>query len=579
MKRISFFLATLFLLFNNSLQAQSDTSDNQQRIQWFRDAKFGMFIHWGLYAEAAGHWDGKNYYGTGEWLMKRAKIKIADYEKLAATFNPNRFNAEEWVQVAKDAGMKYIVITAKHHDGFAMFKSRASKFNIVDATPFKRDPLKELADACHKAGIPLGFYYSQFQDWREPGAGGNTWEFADSKEPFSKYFENKCKPQVKELLTNYGTLGLIWFDTPGEMTREQSMELLALVRKYQPQCLVSSRVGNGVGDYLDFGDGEIPTRKVDKAWEALFTHNDSWGYVDMDHNWKSTEEVVRMLSEINGKGGNFLLNVGPSNDGTLPQGSIGVFRNAGKWIGKNKDAVYATSYSPFPDLPWGTCTSGPGVLYFHVWLWPQDSMLRIPGIHANIKNVSLLESGESLSCEKQGHDLLIHLPVRMPDPLNTVICLTYDGTLMTDSLQLLSAAFPNRLLTAHAERTGKTSLKLYNFAEEFGDWKHAEVLEGWSNEADFATWTFHVEKAGDYRIMLDYSYPLGIPRREGVIEVAGQRLQFETLLTGTRAQDFYKHVIGVISFPSPGKYNLVIKPMGQGDTFIKLRDVSIKRFY
>jgi alpha-L-fucosidase len=575
-KRI-FFTGLFSLLLFTGMQAQQSKTGGD-RVRWFREAKFGMFIHWGLYAEAAGHWDGKNYYGIGEWLMKRAKIKTQEYEKLAGQFNPEKFNAEEWVKVAKDAGMKYIVITAKHHDGFAMFKSEASKYNIVDATPFKRDPLKELAEACRKAGIRLGFYYSQYQDWHEPGAGGNTWEFAGTEDQFNEYFEKKCKPQVKELLTNYGQLGLIWFDTPGKMTKEQSMELVDLVRKYQPGCLVSSRVGNNVGDYLDFGDGEIPAQKVDKAWEALFTHNDSWGYVDVDHNWKSTEEIVRMLSEINGKGGNFLLNVGPKSDGTLPQETVEVFRRTGKWIDKNRDAVYATSYSPFPELPWGTCTSKPGELFLHVHQWPQVPVLRIPGIRTDIKSVNLLESGVSLTYERQGNDLLIHLPCHIPDPFNSVIRLTYKGELSVDSLQHLSPDFSNRLLTAHASRTGQTSTKLYNFAEEFGDWKHAEVLENWTNETDQASWDFCVDKAGEYRIALNYSFPLDIPKREGVIEVAGQKMQFETLQTGTRVQDFYQHVIGMILFPAPGKYTFVIKPVGQGTQFIKLREVCISNF-
>jgi alpha-L-fucosidase len=548
------------------------------RVQWFRDAKFGMFIHWGLYAEAAGHWDDKNYFGTGEWLMKRAKIKTSEYEKLAQTFNPAKFNAEEWVKVAKDAGMKYLVITAKHHDGFAMFKSEASKYNIVDATPFKRDPMKELAVACQKAGIKLGFYYSQYQDWHEPGAGGNNWEFAGTESQFNEYFEKKCVPQVKELITNYGSLGLIWFDTPGKMTKEQSMELVNLVRKYQPDCLVSSRVGNDVGDYRDFGDGEIPAKKIDEAWEALFTHNDSWGFVAMDHNWKSTKEIVHILSEVNGKGGNFLLNVGPSGDGSLPSGSVDVFRRTGQWINKNKDAVYATTSSPFSVLPWGTCTSKPGELFLHVYQWPGDLVLRVPGIQNDVKKVSLLESGEILASHRQGNDLLINLPCQMPDPLNTIIKVECQGQLKVDQIQHISDDFTNNLLTAEAETSGKTSLKLYNYAEEFGVWKHAEVLEGWTGKNDQATWTFFVDQAGEYRISLDYSYPLDIPRTEGLIQVADKNLQFETLPTGTRVQDFYHRGIGTVNFPSAGRYKLVLGPKKESERFIKLRNITITKF-
>jgi alpha-L-fucosidase len=568
-------LYSMLLLICHLAQAQN-TGD---RTSWFRDAKFGMFIHWGLYSEAAGQWDGKNYYGIGEWLMNRAKIKTTEYEKLAERFNPVKFNAEEWVQVAKYAGVKYIVITAKHHEGFAMFKSEVSKYNIVDATPFKRDPLKELAAACQKAGIRLGFYYSQYADWHEPNGAGNFWEFQYKPGDFDNYFETKCKPQVKELLTNYGPLGLIWFDTPDNMSKKQSMELVELVRKYQPNCLVSSRVGNEVGDFLDFNDSEIPTKKVDKVWEALFTHNHSWGYVETDHNWKSTEEVVRMLTDVNGKGGNFLLNIGPKGDGSMPQESAEVFRRTGQWIAKNQAAVYATGYSPFPYLVWGTCTSKPGELFFHVYSWPKDQVLLVPGIHTRIKDVRFLESGEKLEYEMKGNDLLIHLPCRMPDPLNTVIRLSYQGDIQVDQVQHISPVYANQLLPVTAELKGQVKMGQYTYMEEWCSWKHTEVLEGWCNDTDQAEWLFEVEKAGEYRISLEYSYPLDVSLREGIINVASQTLPFETLSTGTRPQDFYTQNIGVISFPKPGEYRLSINPLHSDNKFIKLKRVIINSFY
>jgi len=218
------------------------------KAKWFRDAKYAMFIHWGPYSEAGGLWKGKRYYGSGEWIMRRTKPTMEEYEALAARFNPVKFDADQWVKVAKDAGMKYIVITAKHHDGFAMWHSKASKFNIVDGTPYDRDPLKELAEACRKAGITFCVYYSQYNDWHEPNAGGNTWTFKDPKD-FSIYYERKCKPQIKELLTGYGPLGLIWFDQPGAITRAQSKELADMVHTHQPNCLVSNRIGHNMGDY------------------------------------------------------------------------------------------------------------------------------------------------------------------------------------------------------------------------------------------------------------------------------------------------------------------------------------------
>jgi len=569
-----YFLGIL-ILSSGFIKAQSaDSRDN-----WFRDAKFGMFIHWGLYSEAAGEWNGKKYYGVGEWLMNRAKIKTTEYEKLAGRFNPVRYNAEEWVKVAKDAGVKYIVITAKHHEGFAMFKSEASAYNIYDATPFKRDPLKELSVACQKAGIRLGFYYSQYADWHEPNGAGNFWEFQYKPGDFDSYFETKCKPQVKELLTNYGPLGLIWFDTPDDMSKKQSMELVELVRKYQPGCLVSSRVGNDVGDFLDFNDSEIPEGKIDKAWEALFTHNHSWGYVETDHNWKSTAEIVHMLTDVNGKGGNFLLNIGPKADGSLPRESVEVFLRAGQWIERNKEAVYSTMGSPFPPLAWGTCTSLPGRLFFHVYQWPESHVLVVPGIHTVVKEISLLESGKKLSYKMKNNDLLISLPQQMPDPVNTVIRLAYVGELHVEPVQGLFSDYTNILSPVNAEMHGRIQKSKYSFTEEFGCWKHAEVLEGWRDENDRAVWPVKVDKAGEYRISLEYSYPLDLPVREGIIDIAGRHLQFETLRTGTRPYDFYTQNVGVLSIPAAGEYQVIISPLNSGEQFIKLRRVIISAFY
>src|ERR1700733_852112 len=228
--------------------APSPDAAREHRLEWWRDARFGMFIHWGLYALPAGYWGGKPVPRIGEWIMNPAKIPVAQYEKLAAKFDPVRFDADQWVSVARNAGMKYIVITAKHHDGFAMFSSKVSKYNIVDATPFHRDPMKELAAACRRQGIRLCFYYSQTQDWHEPDGVGNTWDFPDeSKKDFNRYFQAKVIPQVKELLTQYGPIGLIWFDTPRNMTKEQSKQLADLVHQLQPDCLVNGRVGNGMG--------------------------------------------------------------------------------------------------------------------------------------------------------------------------------------------------------------------------------------------------------------------------------------------------------------------------------------------
>src|SRR4030095_4847250 len=335
---LALFAAVAMAQNTNSVRNQSRLADElkEKRLRWFREARFGMFIHWGLYAVPAGEWSGKLIPGLGEWIMNRAKIPVAEYEQLAPRFNPVKFNAEEIVSLAKNAGMKYIVITSKHHDGFAMYHSQVSKFNIVDATPFKRDPLKELAAAAQNAGIKLCFYYSQTQDWHEPDAVGNDWDFPDdTKKNFQKYLDEKVKPQVTEILSNYRPIGLIWFDTPRNITMEQSQQLVDLVHRIQPDTLVSGRVGHGLGDYDSAGDNQISRARAERIWETPVTINDTWGFKSYDQNWKPVPILVRQLVQVISQGGNYLLNVGPTAEGVIPQPSVERLTQVGDWLRVN----------------------------------------------------------------------------------------------------------------------------------------------------------------------------------------------------------------------------------------------------
>jgi len=319
----------------------------EKRLEWFREAKYGLFIHWGLYAIPAGEWNGKRSPGLGEWVMLRSRVPVTQYEQLASRFNPVKFNADEWVKVAKDAGMKYIVITSKHHDGFALFKSNASNYNIVDATPFKRDVLKELADACARAGIRLGFYYSQSQDWHEPNGAGNDWDFpADDKKDYDQYLRTKAEPQIRELLTGYGKVALIWFDTPRMMTGDRPHRFTRLVRQLQPDTLIDGRLG-AEGDYTSTGDNVIPPNVSGEAWEVPATINHTWGFRKDDTDWKSPGQIAFKLVDIVSKGGNYLLNVGPTAEGVIPQVSQDILRTVGRWLQTNGEAVYGASPTPF----------------------------------------------------------------------------------------------------------------------------------------------------------------------------------------------------------------------------------------
>lgn len=335
--------------------------------KWFKEAGYGMMVHWGLYSLLAGEYRGRRVLDYSEWAQSYFQIPNAEYGKLAQAFNPVFFDAEEWVKLAKEVGMKYFVVTSKHHDGFAMFRSKVDKYNVVDATPFGRDVIGEIGEACYKHGLKLGLYYSQDLDWHEMHGGGylsnhiansgttwdNSWDFPDaSNKDFSICFENKIKPQVEEILTGYGELCLVWFDCPMTLKLEQSRELYDMVRKYQPNCLINSRVGNGMYDYVSFGDNEIPDEIPAELqaenlntfdgfkpspyglYETAATLNDTWGYSAHDHNWKSPERIAEIHRKLKSIGANYLLNVGPDGLGRIPGKSVDILREAAKLMGR-----------------------------------------------------------------------------------------------------------------------------------------------------------------------------------------------------------------------------------------------------
>lgn len=366
--------------------------DTRQR--WFKEAKYGLFIHWGLYSLLAGEYQGRTSPNIAEWIMNHLDIPVAEYEKLAGQFNPQAFDADEYVRRAKAWGMKYVVFTSKHHDGFAMYHSKCSSYNVVDATPFGRDVVKELQLACQKHGMRFGLYYSQAQDWHDPDgyAAGKD----NSGKDYKKYLERKCIPQLKELLTGYGDLALIWFDTPMMMTDKESRMLVKLVKDIQPNCLVSGRIGNNLGDYLTTGDNFIPLLPYRGDWEVPATLNDTWGFKKSDHNWKSPETIINLLLKINGRGGNYLLNIGPDGDGNIPQPSILILDKVGKYIQENADSIYGTKCLGVYqyDVDWALFTAKDHKLFIHV-VKPEPRPL-IYNVANTIEKASILETGEDI---------------------------------------------------------------------------------------------------------------------------------------------------------------------------------------
>ena len=409
--------------------------DAGERGSWFKQAKYAMFIHWGLYSELAGDWQGKTHFGIGEWIMNKhmAGIPVDDYRALASKFNPHKFDAQAWVSLAKQSGMKYIVITAKHHDGFAMYDSKASSYNIVDASPFKRDPLKELADECRKQGLGFGFYYSQNSDWNEKNANGNSWDFNPKQADFDKYFKEKCEPQVKELVTQYGDLAVMWFDTPGKMSKAHSMALVDLVRKYQPRCLINSRIGNGVGDYSSLGDMEIPPENVKGLWECVDTTNNSWSYAWYDQNWKSALQIAKNVISVVARGGTYMLNIGPRGDGSIPENARESLLGAGTWIKNHSMTIYGASASPWEKaFSWGDVTVKNNKLYLHIYEWPQNGRIYLPGLSNSLSKASILGSMSKVNVTKEGDWTVVHVSKQQPAGMIPVIQLSYEGQLKVD---------------------------------------------------------------------------------------------------------------------------------------------------
>lgn len=416
-----------------NVETNAGSKQNDPKMQWWREAKFGMFIHWGLYAVPSGKWGEKTTYG--EWLMHTAKISRAEYSSLAKQFNPTKFNAEEWVKIAKTAGQKYMVITSKHHDGFAMFKS-SDPYNIVDATPFKRDILKELADACRKNDMKLGFYYSQAQDWYHPGgalSGNQEWD-ETHRGDMNQYVDSIVIPQVKEIMENYGDVAVVWWDTPLNVTPEMAKRIAAVIKKY-PNLITNNRLGGGIGGDLETPEQFIPaTGFPGRNWEVCMTMNGHWGYNAYDDQWKSTTDLLQKLIDITSKGGNFLLNVGPNQYGVIPEVCQQNLKEIGDWLKINGDAIYGTQASPFPFLSWGRATRKGQTIYLHLFNWPKEGKLIVP-IGNKIKKAYLLaDSTSSLNVKAGKGNSMIQLANYAPDKMASVVAIQIEGEPVVQSI-------------------------------------------------------------------------------------------------------------------------------------------------
>jgi len=544
-----------------------------ERMKWWRDARFGMFIHWGIYSVPAGTYKGQQVPGTGEWIMNSAHIPVAEYEQFAQQFNPAKFNADQWVHIARNAGIKYIVITSKHHDGFCLWDSKVSNYDIMDATPFKRDILKELSAACKKQGIRLCFYHS-IMDWHHSDAQGtffpNYNDGGRSNPNFVQYAENYMKPQLKELVNNYGPLGVLWFDGEWipDWTEEQGKNLYKYVMGLQPNIIINNRVGKGrkgmeglSKDEESAGDFGTPEQQVPPKglpgvdWETCMTMNDTWGYVSYDNNWKSTEALLRNLVDIASKGGNFLLNVGPTSEGLIPQPSVERLAVMGEWMKVNGKSIYGTTSSPFGMLPWGRCTAMPGKIYLHIFDWPTNGKLELVGLENKVKKAYLLADKKQagLAVSQDEEKIVISLPEKALDAIDTVVVLEIKGKPEVVPQGLLKQA-----------KDGTVILKSLN-ATVHGDTARYESGGGkdnigfWTDPQDYVTWDFKVTTPGSFNVEITFACTPDSGGSEYSVSVAEQELSGTVRETGSWT-DFVSEKLGTVKIGKAGVYTLAVKP-------------------
>ncbi len=563
--------ALALLLASSSIYAQTSQDNRSTQEILFEDGNYAMFIHFGLYSKFEGEWKGKAYYGNAEWLMNgsQAGIPVNEYMAEAATFNPVNFNAKEIVDLAKAAGMKYIVITSKHHEGFAMFDSEADDFNIVDATPFKRDVIGELAEECHKNGLGIGFYYSQWQDWTAPGGNGGPSVDADGKEvSFKEFFKTKCLPQVEEITTKYGEIELIWFDTPGEIEKSSSEDLVAMVKKNQPHALISSRVGNGVGDYESLGDMEVPLSNIDGRWESIDVTQTSWGYSRENKEWKTPEYIVRNLFSTIARGGTYMMNIGPKADGSIDEMASWALRKAGEWVHKFPQAVYGAGASPWGHaLPWGDAVTQEGKIILAVYNWPEDGRLWLPGLESDIRKIRFAD-GKKLKFKREGSWTCIKVPAVRPSEIAPVIEVYVKGEIKADKTMAATPGQTSRVPVDFAEISG-CERKKSEWMEKFGEWKFTTNAFNFTPDS-YIEWTVDFAEAGYYDVQLEY---LGSGLVEWGITVDGGK----TLRNSQGSTSVYApHDIGWIKIEEPGVHTFRTKVLNGDTSKLRLSTIIFK---
>jgi alpha-L-fucosidase len=571
-------LATLALGFTLALTPQN--LDRDARMKWWREARYGMFIHWGLYSIPAGEWNGTNYPGASEWLQTTAKIKPADYEKLQPQFNPDKFDAHAWVKLAKDSGMKYIVITSKHHDGFAMWPSKQGTWNIGN-TPFKRDVLKELATECKKQGLRMCFYHS-IMDWHHPDyLPRREWDDRDaSQADFDKYVAY-MKAQLKELLNgDYGDIGILWFDGEweGTWTHERGKDLYDFVRSLQPNIIVNNRVDKGRGGMGGMSDAkfagdygtpeqEIPANGLPGIdWETCMTMNNSWGYHKNDHDFKNETTILTNLIDVASKGGNYLLNVGPTSEGLIPKESQDVLLHVGGWLRKNGEAIYGTKAGPFPrPLEWGRVTQKPGKLYLMVFD-NKSKRVELPGLKADIVKAYPLLGGSPVPVVRNASGFEVDLPASREEV--PVYVVEVKGSVSAEVVPLTPGREHLEYLLSAKNATVFGDTARYEGGEK-------DAIGYWTDVRDRVIWDILAPKTEfAYSVTIEYACEPGSEGSEFQVSVSSSSVKGKVAATKSWT-DFRTVNLGTIRIPEGHRQVTVRALTKPGNAVMNLRSISL----
>lgn len=562
-----------------------------QRIAWWRDARFGMFVHWGVYSLPGGEWKGKVVSGYAEHLMRKEKIFRAEYLEMAHLFNPVDFNADEWIRTAREAGMRYFVITAKHHDGFAMYPSEVSDFNITKQTAFKRDPMAELSVACKKYGVKFGFYYSHAFDWEHPDAPGNDWEYDNpggdlllhgganwfDVEPQRlpkavKYLNEKAIPQIKELISKYHP-DILWFDTPHKIPLSENIRILRSIRETDPNVVVNGRLARSsavmFGDYKNTADRPAEFFPVEGDWEAIPTTNESYGYSKFDQSHKPVSFFIQLLAKSVSRNGNLLMNIGPMGNGSIDTKDLEILKGIGSWMTKNGESIHGCRSSPLPLQSWGVVTQKDKKLYLHVFDWPKNGILDLGGLKSNFNGAHFLSvAGEKAISARRLNEFTVRLtvPSIAPDAVNTVIVLETEGEIQCDPVRLLAGDHLNRLLAFDAT--------LHGNGLKYGDGKAKRFfVENWKKSDQWFSWEVRLNEPVEYKIELKFA---GANGSGGTISMEAGSVKLESSIPGNQ-------VMNEVNTLSPGNLKLNkgtsqirLKPLSFGkEELIKLLEIQL----